>query len=75
MPLKLLFPDVATLADGTLIATVVLVLLPELLRSLQDYRMLIYAIALILIMLLTNNDSLKTWLKQRRRNAAGRKEV
>ena len=58
--------------NGTLIATVVLVLLPELLRSLQDYRMLIYAIALILIMLLTNNESLKTWLKQRRRNRGGK---
>ena len=47
---------------GTIIATVVLVLLPELLRSMQDYRMLIYAIVLILIMLLTNNEQVKTWL-------------
>ena len=49
--------------NGTMIATVVLVLLPELLRSLQDYRMLIYAVVLILIMLITNNEHLKTWFK------------
>ena len=46
---------------GTMISTVVLILLPELLRSLQDYRMLIYAVVLILIMLVTNNE----WLKSR----------
>ena len=45
---------------GTIISTVILILLPELLRSLQDYRMLIYAVVLILIMLVTNNDWLKT---------------
>ena len=46
---------------GTMISTVVLILLPELLRSLQDYRMLIYAVVLILIMLVTNNE----WLRSR----------
>ena len=46
---------------GTMISTVILILLPELLRSLQDYRMLIYAVVLILIMLVTNNE----WLKSR----------
>jgi branched-chain amino acid transport system permease protein len=46
--------------NGTLIATVVLFLLPQLLRGLQDYRMLIYAIILIVIMLVTNNELLKT---------------
>ncbi len=56
---------------GTIIATVVLVLLPELLRSLQDYRMLIYAVILILIMLLTNNEHLKTWVKKIRAGRAG----
>ena len=40
---------------GTIISTVVLVLLPEMLRSLQNYRMLIYAVVLIIIMLVTNN--------------------
>ena len=50
--------------NGAMIATVVLVLLPELLRSLQDYRMLIYAVILILIMILTNNVTIKTWIKK-----------
>ncbi|HIZ81754.1 MAG TPA: branched-chain amino acid ABC transporter permease [Candidatus Mediterraneibacter pullistercoris] len=36
---------------GSIIAAVVLTLLPELLRGLSDYRMLIYAIVLILMML------------------------
>ena len=48
---------------GTIISTVVLMLLPELLRSLQDYRMLIYAVVLIMIMLVTNNEWLKTKVK------------
>lgn len=43
---------------GTIIATSVLYVLPELLRSLQDYRMLIYSIVLIAIMLVTNNSYL-----------------
>lgn len=53
--------------NGTLISTVVLFLLPQLLRGLQDYRMLIYAVILILIMLITNNASLKTKLESFRR--------
>lgn len=36
---------------GSIIATILLYLLPELLRFLQDYRMLIYAIVLIIMML------------------------
>ena len=46
--------------NGTLISTVVLFLLPQLLRGLQDYRMLIYAVILIVIMLVTNNEFLRT---------------
>ncbi|MCR5094978.1 MAG: branched-chain amino acid ABC transporter permease [Lachnospiraceae bacterium] len=57
---------------GTIIATVVLVLLPELLRSMQDYRMLIYAIVLILIMLLTNNETVRTALQRIRRKVRGK---
>ena len=45
---------------GTIISTTILMLLPELLRSLQDYRMLIYAVVLIVIMLVTNNAFLQT---------------
>lgn len=36
---------------GSIISAVILTLLPELLRGLQDYRMLIYAIVLIVMML------------------------
>lgn len=50
--------------SGTIIATICLVLLPELLRFLQDYRMIIYALVLILIMLISNNDKLKYHFKR-----------
>lgn len=40
---------------GSVISAVVLTLLPELLRGLNDYRMLIYAIVLIAMMLLTSS--------------------
>ena len=36
-----------------------LTVLPELLREFADYRMLVYAIVLILVMLATNNPTLK----------------
>lgn len=36
---------------GSIIASVILTLLPELLRGLNDYRMLIYSIVLIVMML------------------------
>ena len=39
---------------GSILAAVVLTLLPELLRSLNDYRMLIYAVVLIVMMLFTS---------------------
>ena len=45
---------------GSIIAAAALTILPEMLRSLQDYRMLIYAIILILVMLVTNNAQLKS---------------
>ena len=38
---------------GSVIAAVILTLLPEMLRGLNNYRMLIYAIVLIVMMLLT----------------------
>ena len=41
---------------GSLIAAAVLTVLPELLRKFSDYRMLIYAIVLIVIMIATNNE-------------------
>ena len=47
---------------GSVIAAVLLKLLPEQLRFLQDYRMLVYAIVLILVMLATNSPILKNLL-------------
>ncbi|MBQ0064413.1 MAG: branched-chain amino acid ABC transporter permease [Firmicutes bacterium] len=44
---------------GTLISTIVLVMLPQLLRALNDYRMLIYAVLLIVIMIATNNKTIR----------------
>ena len=44
---------------GSMIAAALLYVLPEMLRGLYDYRMLIYAIVLILVMLMTNNATLK----------------
>lgn len=43
---------------GSIIATVILYLLPELLRGLSNYRMLMYAIVLILAMLFNSAPQL-----------------
>ncbi len=47
---------------GSIIAAAALTILPEALRQFADYRMLIYAIVLILVMLITNNPVLKGYL-------------
>ncbi len=44
---------------GVIIATALLYMLPELLRGMADYRMLIYAIVLIAVMLITNSEKAK----------------
>lgn len=44
---------------GSILAATVLTILPEALRGFDDYRMLIYAVVLILVMLATNNPQLK----------------
>lgn len=44
---------------GSIISTVILYILPEMLRGLADLRMLIYAIVLIAVMLLTNSDRVR----------------
>lgn len=44
---------------GSIIAAAILTLLPEMLRSFADYRMLVYAIVLIIVMLGTNNPQIK----------------
>lgn len=47
---------------GSVIAGTVIAVLPEMLRALQDYRMLIYAIVLIVMMLATSNEKLSLML-------------
>ncbi|MBO6134911.1 MAG: branched-chain amino acid ABC transporter permease [Lachnospiraceae bacterium] len=48
---------------GSIIAAVILTLLPEMLRSLQDYRMLIYSIVLICVMIFTSAPSMKQYIE------------
>ena len=53
---------------GSVIAAAVITLLPELLRFVGDYRLLIYAVVLITVMLLSNNRTfmaVQTTLKMR----------
>ncbi len=45
---------------GSIVAAAVLYILPEALRQFSDYRMLVYAIILILVMLATNNPTFKS---------------
>ncbi len=47
---------------GSIIAAAALTILPEALRQLRDYRMLIYAVVLIVVMLTTNSPQLKALL-------------
>ena len=58
---------------GSLIAAAALTVLPEALRQFSDYRMLVYAIVLILVMLATNNPQVRTLISRiipRRKGAA-----
>ncbi|MDO5298588.1 MAG: branched-chain amino acid ABC transporter permease [Clostridia bacterium] len=62
---------------GSIIAATLLTVLPELLRAFSTYRMLIYAIVLILVMLATNNPTLRSAVDRivpRLRKSAARKE-
>lgn len=47
---------------GSVIAAIILTLLPELLRSINNYRMLIYSIVLIAIMLIRSNQKLSGYI-------------
>lgn len=58
---------------GSIIAAALLTILPEALRQFSDYRMLVYAIVLILVMLFTNNPQLKALIQ--RLNPRLRKEA
>ena len=47
---------------GSIVAAAALTILPEALRELRDYRMLIYAVVLILVMLVTNSPQVRSLL-------------
>ena len=46
---------------GSVISATLLTILPEVLRAFADYRMLAYAIVLILVMIFTNNPVIRSW--------------
>ena len=61
---------------GSLVAAAALTILPEALRQFSDFRMLIYAIVLIIVMLATNNPQAKAFFQKLlpHRRAAAEKE-
>ena len=66
---------------GSVIAAAVLTVLPELLRSMNDYRMLIYAIVLIVVMIFNQSPEmialrkrLTARFRKGRRGQEGRKK-
>lgn len=46
---------------GSILAAIILRALPEMLREFSDYRMLVYSVVLIAIMLLNENQRFKAW--------------
>ena len=65
---------------GSIIAAIILTLLPELLRGLSDYRMLIYAVVLIVMMLFNWSPKAIEWREKyssrfRRKNGKSAKEA
>ena len=60
---------------GSIIAAAALTILPEALRQFADYRMLVYAIVLILVMQATNNPTMKRFFASAKEKLTpGRKE-
>lgn len=60
---------------GSIIAAALLTVLPELLREFSDYRMLVYAVVLILVMLVTNSPFMRAFFARimpHRRGEAGK---
>ena len=49
---------------GSIVAAAALTILPEKLRQFADYRMLLYAVVLIVVMLGTNNDAVREFLRR-----------
>ena len=60
---------------GSIIAAIVLTALPEMLRGLSDYRMLIYAIILILMMLFNWAPAAISWRKRMKEKLRPGKEA
>ena len=48
---------------GSVISATVLYILPEAMRSLEDYRMILYAVVLILVMLFTWSPKVKGFVQ------------
>ena len=61
---------------GSIIAATVLYVLPETpkFRAFADYRMLVYAVVLIAVMLITNNQSIKNFLETLRERSREKSE-
>ena len=55
---------------GSLISAALLTVLPELLRAFESYRMLVYAVVLILVMLATNSPVFQSLSFRRRKEAS-----
>ena len=49
---------------GSIIAAILLTMLPEVLRFLSNYRMLIYSIVLIVIMLINWSPKSRAWIEK-----------
>ena len=47
---------------GSIISAALLTILPEILRAFADYRMLAYAVVLILVMIFTNNPTIRSFV-------------
>ena len=59
---------------GSVVSAIVLTVLPEALREVADYRMLVYAIVLILVMQATNNPTMKRFFGSAREKLTPRRK-
>ena len=55
---------------GSIVAATALTILPEALRQFADYRMLVYAVVLILVMLCTNSPAVKNTISRMKARSA-----
>lgn len=60
---------------GSMFAAIILTVLPEKLRFMKDYRMLIYAVILVLVMVLNLNDKIPAFFKKFTSGRKQKKEV